>query len=246
MIFLAGAAVLLQCLIVIFYNDTTVDAAYYVGTVSTSVYTDTLARYNPFNGAALKTFQARYIFSAYPMNNAVWCRMLGIHPIVQAKIVMSCMNVLTANLIIYQIGKRLLENDAKKADLMVVFTCMLQLFCGTLYSSGTFFFTRCYEGKAILANIAIPTVLMCAIWYLQEKDNRNVWIILFITAISALTFSGSAIIFPVVITAGMAPAAVMNKKPFGLLYCVICMIPSILYAGVFFACRLGWLTLAAS
>ena len=126
MIFLAGAAVLLQCLIVIFYNDTTVDAAYYVGTVSTSVYTDTLARYNPFNGAALKTFQARYIFSAYPMNNAVWCRLLGIHPIVQAKIVMSCMNVLTANLIIYQIGKRLLENDAKKADLMVVFTCMLQ------------------------------------------------------------------------------------------------------------------------
>ena len=121
----------------------------------------------------------------------------GNHPIVQAKIVMSCMNVLTANLIIYQIGKRLLENDAKKADLMVVFTCMLQLFCGTLYSSGTFFFTRCYEGKAILANIAIPTVLMCAIWYLQEKDNRNVWIILFITAISALTFSGSAIIFPV-------------------------------------------------
>ena len=148
MIFLAGAAVLLQCLIVIFYNDTTVDAAYYVGTVSTSVYTDTLARYNPFNGAALKTFQARYIFSAYPMNNAVWCRLLGIHPIVQAKIVMSCMNVLTANLIIYQIGKRLLENDAKKADLMVVFTCMLQVFCGTLESSGTFLFRICYERSA--------------------------------------------------------------------------------------------------
>ena len=51
MIILAGAVVLLQCLIVIFYEDTTVDAAYYVGTVSTSVYTDTLGRYNPFNGA---------------------------------------------------------------------------------------------------------------------------------------------------------------------------------------------------
>ncbi|MFR7395175.1 MAG: DUF6077 domain-containing protein [Blautia wexlerae] len=98
MIILAGAVVLLQCLIVIFYEDTTVDAAYYVGTVSTSVYTDTLGRYNPFNGAIQKAFQARYVFSAYPMHNAVWCRLLGIHPIVQAKIVMSCMNVLTANL----------------------------------------------------------------------------------------------------------------------------------------------------
>ena len=128
MIILAGAVVLLQCLIVIFYEDTTVDAAYYVGTVSTSVYTDTLGRYNPFNGAIQKAFQARYVFSAYPMHNAVWCRLLGIHPIVQAKQVMSCMNVVTANLIIYQIGKRLFDGNRKKADLMLVFVCVLQLF----------------------------------------------------------------------------------------------------------------------
>ena len=116
----------------------------------------------------------------------------------------------------------------------------------TIYSSGTFFFTRSYEGKAILANIAIPAVLMCAVWYLQEKNSRNVWIILFVTAVSALTFSGSAIIFPIVIAAGMAPAAVMNKRFSGLVYCAVCMLPSALYAAVFFACRIGLLTLAAS
>lgn len=246
MIIIAGTVVLLQCLIVILYKDTTVDAAYYVGTVSTSVYTDTLGRYNPYNGVILKAFQARYVFSTYPMNNAVWCRLLGIHPIVQAKLVMSCMNVITANLIIYQIGKRLFDGNRKKSDLMVVFVCVLQLLCGTIYSSGTFFFTRSYEGKAILANIAIPAVLMCAVWYLQEKNDRNVWIVLFITAISALTFSGSAIIFPIVIAAGMAPTAVINKKISGLVFCAVCMIPSILYAAVFFACRMGLLTLAAS
>ena len=104
MIILAGAVVLLQCLIVIFYEDTTVDAAYYVGTVSTSVYTDTLGRYNPLTGRFRRLFRPDMFFSAYPMHNAVWCRLLGIHPIVQAKQVMSCMNVVTANLIIYQIG----------------------------------------------------------------------------------------------------------------------------------------------
>ena len=103
------------------------------------------------------------------MHNAVWCRLLGIHPIVQAKQVMSCMNVVTANLIIYQIGKRLFDGNRKKADLMLVFVCVLQLFCGTIYPPELFFFTRSYEGKAILANIAIPSVLMCAVWYLQEK-----------------------------------------------------------------------------
>ena len=39
----------------------------------------------------------------------------GIHPIVQAKLVMSCMNVITANLIIYQIGKRLFDGNRKKS-----------------------------------------------------------------------------------------------------------------------------------
>ena len=87
---------------------------------------------------------------------------------------------------------------------------------------------------------------MCAVWYLQEKNSRNVWIILFVTAVSALTFSGSAIIFPIVIAAGMAPAAVMNKRFSGLIYCAVCMLPSALYAAVFFACRIGLLTLAAS
>lgn len=246
MIILAGAVVLLQCLIVIFYEDTTVDAAYYVGTVSTSVYTDTLGRYNPFNGAIQKAFQARYVFSAYPMHNAVWCRLLGIHPIVQAKQVMSCMNVVTANLIIYQIGKRLFDGNRKKADLMLVFVCALQLFCGTIYSSGTFFFTRSYEGKAILANIVFPVVLMCALWLYEEKEDRRVWAVLFITAVSALGFSGSAIILPAAVLAGMVPVMRMKRKLSGLPYCILCMVPSVLYAGVYFACKLGLLSLAAS
>ena len=155
MLLLLAAVIFLQCLIVIFYEDITVDAAYYVGTVSTSVYTNTLGRFDPFRGGILQNFQARYVLSAYPMNNAVWCRLLGIHPIVQAKIVMSCENVIIANLVIYQIGKRLFGKNRKKADLMVLFVCVFQLFCGTIYTAGTFFFTRSYEGKAILANIAI-------------------------------------------------------------------------------------------
>ena len=98
--FLVALVILIQCLIVVCYQDTTVDAAYYVGMVSTSLYTDTLGRYNPYTGLIYETFQARYVFSTYPMHNAVWCQILGMHPIVQAKIVMPVFNVLVSNLII--------------------------------------------------------------------------------------------------------------------------------------------------
>ena len=246
MIILAGAVVLLQCLIVIFYEDTTVDAAYYVGTVSTSVYTDTLGRYNPFNGAIQKAFQARYVFSAYPMHNAVWCRLLGIHPIVQAKQVMSCMNVVTANLIIYQIGKRLFDGNRKKADLMLVFVCVLQLFCGTIYSSGTFFLYQKLRGKSHPCQHCHPcSSHVRRLVSAGEKQQECLDHIVCHSGQCADIFR-FCYHLPIVIAAGMAPAAVMNKRFSGLVYCAVCMLPSALYAAVFFACRIGLLTLAAS
>lgn len=238
--------VVLQCLIVVLYQDTTVDAAYYVGTVNTSVYTGTLGRYNPYTGLIYKNFQARYIFSAYPMNNAVWCQLTGAHALIQSKIVMSLINVLMANLIIYQIGKRLFKGGKRQADLLLCFVCLLQLFSYTIYTSGTFFFTRSYEGKALIANVTIPVVLYCSIWFWQKEKDRNLWIMLFLASASAVAFSGSAIIFPFVISAGVLPVMLVKKQFSRFIPYVVCMLPTILYAAVYFAARSGLLTLRAS
>lgn len=245
LILLVGAVLIVQCLIVVFYQDTTVDAAYYVGTVSTSVYTDTLGRYNPYNGFLLKKFQARYVFSAYPMNNAVWCRLLGLHPLIQSKVVMSVINVLMANLVIYQIGKRLFKGGKKQADMMVCFVCLLQLFSYTIYTPGTFFFTRSYEGKALLANISIPVVLYCSIWFWQNYKDRNIWVVLFLASASAVAFSGSAIILPAAVSAGILPVLLVRKQFSKLIAYVVCMLPTILYAVLYFSTKMGWLTLSA-
>ena len=125
LLLLTAAAVILQCFLVAAYQDVTADATHYIGAVSTSVYTDTLARYSPLTGVIQRNFNLRYDLSAYPMNNAVWCVLLGIHPIVQSKVVMSVINMLMINLLIYQIGKSFFRGDEKKADLMVLFVCLM-------------------------------------------------------------------------------------------------------------------------
>lgn len=246
LLFLTAAVILLQCAIVVLYEDTTVDAAYYVGTVGTSVYTDTLGRYNPYTGLMYKNFPARYILSAYPMHNAVWAKLLGLHPIVQSKIVMPVINVLVANFIIYHIGKRLFRGGKKQADLMVCLVCLMQLFSYTIYTPGTFFFTRSYEGKSLLANVTFPIILYCSIWLWQKKKDRNLWIVLFLASASGAAFSGSSIILPAAVSAGVLPILLSRKQFSALISYVMCMLPTILYAGVYFAARIGWLTLSAS
>lgn len=240
------AVVFLQCLIVVFYQDVTVDATYYVGQVSTSVYTDTLQRYDPYTGSLLKKFSARYVFSSYPMHNAVWCRLIGMHAIVQSKIVMSAMNVLVANAVIYQIGKRLFKGNRGQAGVMVCVAAFLQLFSYTIFTPGTFFFTRCYEGKAILGNVSMVLVFYCGIWFWQESQDKRMWLILLLTNISAITFSGSAIIMPAAVSAAILPGILKAKKCKNLLPYIVVMLPSILYMAVYLGTRFGLFVLKAS
>lgn len=260
----AAAAVGLQCLIVVLFQDVAQDAAYYVGTVSTSVYTGTLGRFDPFTGNALKKFQARYILSAFPMNNAVWCNLLGLPALIQCKVVMSAINVLVANLTVYQIGKKLFHGGKKQADLMICFVCLLNLFSDTIYMSGAFFFTRSYEGKMLLANISIPVALFAALWLWQlwnekkttgigtEKclpavpgEERNVWIMLFLASASAVCFSGSAIIYPAAISAGVLPLILIKRKWKKLIPYILCMLPNIIHAGIYLCAALKLITLKA-
>ncbi len=242
----AAAAVLLQCAFGALYQDTTVDAAYYVGMTSTSLYTGTLGRYSPYTGALMKYFQGRYVFSAYPMHNAVWCRFLSIHPLVQAKTVMCVINVLMANLIVYQIGKQLFQGEKRKADLMVCLVCVMQLFSYTIYSPGTFLFTRGYEGKALLANVIFPMVLYCSLWIYQDAAGRGAYAALFLVSLSAACFSGSSVILPAAAAAGVLPVLFLRRQFSRLVPFSLSMVPSVVYAGLYFGTQLGWIAFAAS
>ena len=246
LLLLTAGVILLQCMMVAMYQDNTADAAHYIGSVSTSVYTDTLARYNPLTGALQKKFNIRYDLSAYPMHNAVWCRLLGIHPIVQAKIAMAVINVLMINFLVYQIGKKLFDQNVKKADLFVIFVCLLQLFSYSLYTSGTFQLTRCYEGKALLANVAIPAAFLASLGLWLDKNTKNAWVLLFLASVSALTFSGSSIIYPAVVSTAVLPVMLLKRKLSWAIPYALCMVPGLLYAAVFFTSKLGWLVFPAS
>ena len=248
LLLLVAAVVVFQCLLVAAYQDGSADATHYIGTVSTSVYTDTLARYDPLTGSLQRYFNLRYDLSAYPMNNAVWCVLLGIHPMVQAKVVMSVINMLMINLLVYQIGKSLFQGDEKKADLMVLFVCLMQLFSFSIYTTGTFGFMRVYEGKALLANISIPAALLVSISLWMEEKGRNTaaWILLFLASVSALTFSGSSIIYPVAVSTAVLPVMIWKKKLSYAIPYALCVLPGLLYAMVYFSAKIGWIAFPAS
>lgn len=245
MFLLLAAAVLFQCYAVAVYSDASADAAYYVGIANTAVYTDTLQKYSPYTGAALSKFMARYVFSCYPLHNAFVSRLTGIPVILQARTVMPVVNALVANLIWYGIGRCLFPGKSRKqADLFVVFVCVIQLFCDTIYQPGTFFFTRLYEGKAILANLVLPMILCCSLRLYRNDRDKTIWIDLFFCNLAAVGFSGSAMIAAAACSAAVLPLIFLRKRFRLAAPYLVCLLPLACWYGAYYLAKIGVLSLA--
>lgn len=242
--FVVAAAVLFQCYAVAVYYDTSADAAYYVGIANTAVYTDTLQKYSPYTGAALGKFMARYVFSCFPLHNAFISRMTGIPVIIQAKTVMAVANALIANMLYYQIGRCLFREKSRKwADIMVAFLCVIQLFCDTIYQPGTFFFTRLYEGKAILANLVLPMILYCSLRNYRNDREKAPWIYLFLCNLAAVSFSGSAMIAAFAGSAVTVPLILLRRRFRLAVPYILCQLPVVCWFAAYYLSKTGVISL---
>ena len=81
----AGILILFQLVVVVLYAHMDEDDAFYVGTATTAVETDSLYAYNPYTGAAYNVLPSRYILSPFPAFLAVTSRLCGgLHPAIVA------------------------------------------------------------------------------------------------------------------------------------------------------------------
>ena len=81
----AGILILIQLIVVVLYAHMDEDDAFYVGTATTAVETDSLYAYNPYTGAAYNVLPSRYILSPFPAFLAVTSRLCGgLHPAIVA------------------------------------------------------------------------------------------------------------------------------------------------------------------
>ena len=111
---LAGVLVLGQMIYVAAYDLNSADAAYYVANISTSLYTDTLGRYNPYTGFLSSVFNIRYVTAAWYLDTAAFAKVFHVHPMVLAKTINPVMWTFLADLVYYQLGYALFRGKRKK------------------------------------------------------------------------------------------------------------------------------------
>ncbi len=241
--FFVGIAliVLVQTLIILYNYQFTLDAAYYVANVTTSIQTDSMNIYDPYTGDWQDHFEMRYFFATYPMNDSVMCQLFPIHPLMQTKIIMASVAVLLTNLLYYMIGKELFGDKKQPIFWMMVFAAIMNFNFITIYTSSNFLITRTYEGKSLLGNVVLPAILYLYIRLLREHKNRRDWLLLFLVCFGSTVLSSSSnMLVPAAVSLLFLPLALMKKDWKIIPRFFVCILPCLIMLVVYVAYVKGY------
>ncbi len=230
---IAAAAVGFAAVILCSYQFT-LDASYYVGSVTTALQTDTVNMYDPFTGEWLDHYEMRYFFATFPMNDAVLCSLLNIHPLLWCKITMAGTAMAMTAVVLYMTGRQLFLSDMKKTALFIIFALTANFFMITIYTTSAFLTTRTYEGKCLLANVVIPGMIYIYLCLLQDSKDRGAWLLLFLISIGSPVLSSSAnMLVPAMTGVTILPLALLRRDVTAAAKSFICMLPGVMLTLVY-------------
>lgn len=209
------------------YNFT-LDAAYYVASVTTNVDTNMINVYDPFTGNWQDHFELRYVFATYPVNDSVICYLTKLPALVQTKTVMSSTVMVIVNILYVSIC-RFFHTEHRRALLMYILMMLVNSMFISIYSVSNFLMTRTYEGKSIVGNVSVIAVFVLFLLLVSGKNTKGLFVMLFVICMGTATISSTAnMVIPTEVIALFAPYAVMKKEKGILLKAIICIIPEIL------------------
>ncbi len=218
--------VLSVALTVLAYNFT-LDAAYYVASVSTNVDTNMINVYDPFTGSWQDHFELRYAFATYYVNDAVICQLTHLPALVETKSVMSAVVMITVNML-YTFICTYFFDDRRRALLMYALMTAANFMFISIYTTSNFLMTRTYEGKSVVGNISVILLFVLYMLLIKGTDERSIMILLFITCLGTATVSSTAnMVIPAGVCILFVPYAFMKKR-FGILPKIfVCILPEI-------------------
>lgn len=221
------AAVIAECIVTALYTDGSQDAVQYVGSANTALFTDGLFTYRPDMGRRLKSFDARYVFFNYPMFSAAVSSFFHCHVIIHFRIMMSVVNVIAANLVWHRTAAQLFAGRSRKyVDMTLILAGLFSLCSASMYQQGAFFFTRIYEGKALIANICAVFVIWCAMRLYENAQDAFAWFMLTVNSVAALCFSGSGYLIILSSAAFTFLSVFRTKKAASFVRLLIALLPA--------------------
>lgn len=170
---LFGVLLLIQLYMAFTYASFDGDDAYYVVESVLAVQTDTMNTILPYTGGST-TLDIRHALAVITMWLAFIAKVSGVHATILAHTLLPMFLIPFTYMIYIEIGRMLFRKDPNKLPMFMIIMAVFQMFGHTsIMTSETFFLTRTWQGKAMLANIAIPLIVWLFLWIGEDLEREK-------------------------------------------------------------------------
>lgn len=226
----------IQVFITVFYAHMDADDAFYVGTASAAVETDTVFSIDPYTGAAYESLPRRYVLSPFPVLLAVLSRLCGgLHPAIMAHVVYPAVFLPAVYLCYYYMAKKWFAKDSHSQGLFLILAAVLTWFSGfSVYTSGNFTLVRIWQGKALLTALLLPFAFYLCFSVLMEKEQEYSLAVLFMANLACCHVSSMGIMLSPVMMGIFAVMAMCRHRSLKrLMQGILCCLPSLVLGIVY-------------
>lgn len=220
----------IQVFIAVFYAHMDADDAFYVGTASTAVETNTVFSVDPYTGAPYKILPRRYVLSPFPVLLAIVSRLCaGLHPAIVAHVVYPAVFLPVVYLCFYYMGKKWFPKEKEGSGIFLIFAAVMTWFSGfSVYTAGNFTLIRIWQGKALLTALLLPLTFYLCFNILMEKKPEYPSLLLFMANLACCHVSSMGIMLsPVMIGIFAVMGMCRNRSLKCLFRGIACCVPSI-------------------
>ncbi len=206
------AIVLFQLFMAVFMAPFDGDDAYYVVEALLAQQADVMNTILPYTGSST-SLDLRHAMAVFTMWEAFIAKMSGVHATIVCHSVLPLVLMPLVYILYLEIGRILLGAKQDMLPIFMIFVALFQMFGNTsIYTSETFFMMRTWQGKAMVANFIIPSILWLFLWmfedcrkpgYLWKEETaggtriirNSSWILLFMVNMAAGIMSSMGIMF---------------------------------------------------
>lgn len=209
------------------------DDTFYVVQSVLADQTGTLNRILPYTGLSSE-LDIRHSLATLPLWIAYAARMTGIHATIVAHSLLPLVLIPLTYLCYYETARRLPGINGEKLPVFLALVSILQIWGNTSsYTNATFFLMRTWQGKSVLANLILLTV----VWLLLEifaKENGQCkggfWALLAVNNICVAMMTSMGAFLAALLIAVIGCVAAVRFKKFSLLpKLAACCIPNMFY-----------------
>lgn len=234
--FVAVLLVAIQTAVLVLFMHIDNDDATYVARGVIDLRSNTLYQFNQYAGDMQAAIPWRYILSPWSDFMAMIAKFSRIHPTIIAHTILPAILIPLAYMVLYYIGNNFLFRDKEKTYLFLSITSLLNIFgCYSIRTSSIFMLIRIWQGKAILANVMLPMLMIETYQLLQgERMQYKQLLRLLVVVMASCMVSSMGILFSPIIIIVMVGIGILREKNYQLVIRGgIGVMPVVVYLGIY-------------